>query len=170
MTSILTENFHSEEETAASSYVGNHTAILAAILRPDFLYLQVLTPCQLLDTTTQLIQQKERKDRIRKSKRRSILLIVDDFFEFTFCTCSLVSPLYHSMCGGGSLSARHSRVRWPLTGTVNVLTSLEPRSVGGTATQPLTIKIYVIHNNSKKRKVKEKKALWAWSAPSGRAW
>lgn len=52
---ILTENLHCEEETCASSHVGDHTAVLATVLRRDFLDLQVLTSCQPLDTPTQLI-------------------------------------------------------------------------------------------------------------------
>ena len=59
---------------------------------------------------------------------------------FLVCTWSLDSSLYHSISGAGSLSARHSKVRCPLTGTVSVLTSPEPRRVGGTETQPLIIK------------------------------
>lgn len=51
------------------------------------------------------------------------------------CTCTLTSSLYHSISGAGSLSARHSKVRCPLTGTVNIFTSSEPRRVGGTGTQ-----------------------------------
>lgn len=54
---------------------------------------------------------------------------------FFLCTCSLALSLYHSMLGGGSLSARHSNVRCPLTGTVTAFTSPEPSSVGGTETQ-----------------------------------
>lgn len=55
LTGQLTENLHCEKQAGASSHVGDHTAVMAAVLRPDFLYLQVLTPCQLLDTTTQLM-------------------------------------------------------------------------------------------------------------------
>ncbi len=46
--------------------------------------------------------------------------------------CSLTSSLYHSISGGGSPSVWHSSVKWPLAGTDTVLTSLEPRRVGGT--------------------------------------
>ncbi len=59
MTCPLTDNLHREEQTGASSHVGNHTAVLAAVLRSDFLYLQVLTPSQPLDTTSRLIKQEE---------------------------------------------------------------------------------------------------------------
>lgn len=55
----LTENLHSEKQTGASSDVRDHTAVLAAVLRPDFLYLEVLTPCQPLDTTSQLKEKKK---------------------------------------------------------------------------------------------------------------
>lgn len=55
VTGRLTENFHCEKETVTSSHVGDHTAVLAAVLRPDLLYLQVLTPSQPLDTTTRLM-------------------------------------------------------------------------------------------------------------------
>lgn len=41
----LTENLHCEKQTRASSHVGDHTAVKATVLRLDFLYLQVLTPC-----------------------------------------------------------------------------------------------------------------------------
>lgn len=72
----LTENLHSEKQTVASSHVGDHTAVLAAVLRPHFLYLQVLTSCQPLDTTAQLMEQVEDKE----MSQRTWLLV-----KYLFC-------------------------------------------------------------------------------------
>lgn len=84
----LTENFHSEKETVATSHVGYHTAVEAAVLRSDLLYLQVLTPCQLLDSTTQL---SERENREKEEMGLSVQAVVSAFpsslylhFDFIF--------------------------------------------------------------------------------------
>lgn len=51
----LTDDLHREEQTGAPGHVGDHTAVMATVFRPDFLYLQVLTACQPLDATAQLM-------------------------------------------------------------------------------------------------------------------
>lgn len=59
LTGQPTENLHCEKQTGASSHVGDDTTVMAAVLRFDLLYLQVLPSCQPLESTAQLMKQEE---------------------------------------------------------------------------------------------------------------
>ena len=68
----LTEDLHSEEKAGASGHVGDHAAVLATVLRPNILDLQVLTPGKPLDATPQLEPGEKGRDRATERETESI--------------------------------------------------------------------------------------------------